>query len=143
MPQTAHRRKGRCRPLVTTAVLGLLVALALALALVAAAAAASNSIHAKTTKKQIAIVGTAAAAGDSVQVNFDPHKCAAGYSQESRRGKVAFTDFKATGAGHFKFTIKLPIPPPSGDKPGHYACAYLLEIKNSNVAPVASASAKY
>ncbi len=139
MPRTSHRRTWRCRPLATTAVLGLLVALALS----AAAVAASNGIHVKTTKKQIAIVGAAAVAGDSVQVNFDPHKCAASYSKESQRSKVAFTDFKTTGAGRFKFTVKLPIPPPSGDKPGRYACAYLLEIKNNNIAPVASASAKY
>jgi hypothetical protein len=95
------------------------------------------------TKKQIAITGTAATAGDSVQVNFDPHKCAASYSVESRRPDVAFTDFQASGPGHFKFTIKLPIPPPSGDKPGHYACAYLLEIENDNIKPIASTSGKY
>ncbi|HXB64195.1 MAG TPA: hypothetical protein VNV42_04885 [Solirubrobacteraceae bacterium] len=139
MPGTSHRRTWRRRPLLTTAVLGVLVALAL----VAAAVAASNSIHVKVTKKQLAFAGTAAATGDSVQVNFDPHKCAANYSKESKRHKVAFTSFKTTGAGPFEFTIKLPVPAPAGDKPGRYACAYLLAINGDNIAPVASASAKY
>jgi hypothetical protein len=139
MPKTSRRRTWGCRPLPTTAVLVALVALALA----AAAVAASNSIHVKVTKKQLAFVGTAAATGDSVQVNFDPHKCAAGYSKESKRTKVAFTDFKTTGAGPFKFTLKLPIPAPSGDKPGRYACTYLLAVNGDNIAQVASASAKY
>jgi hypothetical protein len=139
MPRMPRLRTYRSHPLATTVVLGLLVALAVA----ASAAAASNSIHVTATKKQITTTGTAATAGDSVQVNFDPHKCAASYSLESKRTNVAFTDFQASGAGHFKFTIKLPIPPPSGDKPGHYACAYLLEVQNDNVKPVASTSGKY
>lgn len=139
MPGISHRRPWRCRPLATTAVLGVLVALALA----AVAVAASNGVHVKVTKKQLTFVGTAAAMGDSVQVNLDPNKCAASYSKESKRTKVAFTDFKTTGAGQFKFTLKLPIPPPTGDKPGRYACAYLLAINGDNIAPVASASAKY
>ncbi len=139
MPGISRLRAYRRSPLATTVVLGLLVALTVA----ASAAAASNSIHVAVTKKQIAITGTAATTGDSVQVNFDPHKCAASYSAESKRTKVAFTDFQAHGAEHFKFTIKLPVPSPSGDKPGHYACAYLLEIVNDNVKPVASTSGKY
>jgi hypothetical protein len=139
MPGTSRLRTYRNRPVATTVVLGLLVALAVA----ASAAAASNSIHVTVTKKQIAITGTAATAGDSIQVNFDPHKCAASYSLESKRANVAFTDFQASGAGQFKFTIKLPIPPPSGDKSGHYACAYLLEVENDNVKAIAWTSGKY
>ncbi len=139
MPGISRLRACRRHPLATTVVLGLLVAFAVA----ASAAAASNSIHVTVTKKQLAFIGTAATAGDSVQVNFDPHKCAASYSAESKRTKVAFTDFRTNGAGHFRFTIKLPIPSPSGDKPGHYACAYLLEVVSDNVKPVASASGKY
>ncbi len=141
MPGISRLRTDRSHPVATTVVLGLLVALAVA----ASAVAASNSIHVTVTKKQIAITGAAATGGDSVQVNFDPHKCAASYSLESKRADVAFTDFQASGAGHFKFTIKLPIPPPSGDKPGHYACAYLVEIvdNGTNIKPVASASGKY
>jgi hypothetical protein len=139
MPGLSRLRTCRRHPIATTFVLGLLVALAVA----ASAAAASNSIRVTVTKKQIAITGTAATTGDSVQVNFDPHKCASSYTLESKRANVAFTDFQASGAGHFKFTIKLPIPPPSGDKPGHYACTYLLEVENDNVKPVASTSGKY
>lgn len=139
MPGISRLRTRRSHPLATAVVLGLLTVLALA----ASAGAASGSIHVTATKKQLAITGSAATAGDSVQVNFDPNKCAASYSLESKRTNVAFTDFRASGAGHFKFTIKLPIPPPSGDKPGHYACAYLLEVENDNVKPVASASGKY
>jgi hypothetical protein len=133
-------RVGRRHPLANTVALALLVALALA----ASAFAASNSIHVSATKKQLSITGTAAAAGDSVQVNFDPNKCAASYSAETKRTKVAFTDFQAKGAGHFKFKLHLPIPSPSGDKPGRYACAYLLEIiGGQTIKPVASTSAKY
>lgn len=139
MPGISRLRAQSRHPLAPTIALVLLVVLALA----ASAAAASNGIHVTATKKQLSITGTAAASGDSVQVNFDPHKCAASYSAETKRAKVAFTDFQAKGAGHFKFTIKLPIPPPSGDKPGRYACAYLLEIVGDNVKPVASTSAKY
>lgn len=139
MPGISRLRTYRSHPLAPTVVLGLLVALSA----IASAAAASNSIHVTVTKKQIAITGTAATAGDSVQVNFDPHKCAASYSLESKRANVAFTDFQTSSAGHFKFTIKLPIPPPSGEKPGHYACAYLLEVENDNVKPVAWTSGKY
>jgi hypothetical protein len=129
----------RRHPLITTIALGLLIALALA----TAALAASNSVHVSATKKQLSISGSAAASGDSVQVNFDPNKCAASYSAETKRTKVGFTDFQTKGAGHFKFTLRLPIPPPSGDKPGHYACTYLLEIVGQNIKPVASTSAKY
>jgi hypothetical protein len=139
MSRTSRPRAYRRHPLATTVVLGLLVVLAVA----ASAAAASNSIHVTATKKQLTITGTATTTGDSVKVNFDPHKCAASYSAESKRTKVAFTDFQAHSAGHFKFTIKLPIPPPSGEKPGHYACAYLLEIVSDNIKPVTSTSAKY
>lgn len=139
MPRTSRLRACRHHPFATTAVLALLFALAVA----ASAAAASNSIHVTATKKQLTIAGVAATTGDSVQVNFDPHKCAASYSAETKRTKVGFTDFQAHSAGHFKFTLKLPIPPPSGDKPGRYACAYLLEVVNDNVKPVASTSAKY
>lgn len=121
----------------------LLLGLLAALASVASAFAASNSVHVTATKKQIEITGVAAATGDSVQVNFDPHKCAASYALELKRPKVAFTDFQAKGAGHFKFTIKLPIAPPTGGKPVRFACAYLLEVVNDNVKPVASTSAKY
>lgn len=134
-----HRRPPRHR---RSAAISLPVLLAV-LAAAATAAAASNSVHVTATKKQLVITGTAATAGDSVQVNFDPNKCAASYAQETKRTKVAFTDFQAKAAGHFKFTIKLPIPPPSGDKPGHYACTYLLETQNDNIKPVASTSAKY
>ncbi|HEV7942147.1 MAG TPA: hypothetical protein VGP17_05030 [Solirubrobacteraceae bacterium] len=132
-------RAWRRHPLATTIALGLLIALALA----ATALAASNNVHVSATKKQLSITGTAAASGDSVQVNFDPHKCASSYTAETKRTKVGFTDFQAKGAGHFKFTLHLPIPPPSGDKPGHYACTYLLEIVGQNIKPVASTSAKY
>jgi hypothetical protein len=125
---------------VTLLALGLLAALTMA----GSAVAASNGIHIKTTKKQITITGTAAASGDSVQVNFDPHKCAASYSQEDKRTGVAFTSFDRLSAGRFKETIKLPIAEPTGDKPAHYACAYLLEIvKGTTIKPVASASRKY
>jgi hypothetical protein len=139
MPRISRLRARRRHPLATTVALGLLVALAL----VASAAAASNSIHVSATKKQMTITGTAATTGDSVQVNFDPHKCAAGYSAETKRTKVAFTDFQAHSAGHFKFTLKLPIPAPAGGKPGRFACAYLLEVVSDNIKPVASTSAKY
>ena len=132
-------RAWRRHPFATTTALGLLIALALA----TAALAASNSVHVSATKKQLSISGSAAASGDSVQVNFDPNKCAASYSAEIKRTKVGFTDFQTKGAGHFKFTLRLPIPPPSGDKPGHYACTYLLEIVGQNIKPVASTSAKY
>lgn len=139
MPVISRLRAYCSHPMATTVVLALLALLAVA----TSAAGASNSIHVKVTKKQIAITGTAATAGDSIQVNFDPHKCATSYSLESRRTKVAFTDFQARHAGHFKFTLKLPIPAPAGGKPGHYACAYLLEIENNNVKPVASTNGEY
>ena len=87
--------------------------------------------------------GTAAAASDSVEVHFDPNKCAASYARETKRKRVAFTDFQVRRARHFTFTVKLPIPAPQGDKPGHHACAYLLHVSGASIKPVASASATY
>jgi hypothetical protein len=140
MPGISRLRAGRRYPLPAAIALGLLIALALAVS----ALAASNSVHVSAAKKQLSITGFAVASGDSVQVNFDPNKCAASYSAETKRTKVGFTDFQAKGAGHFKFTLHLPIPPPSGDKPGRFACAYLLEIVGGQtIKPVASTSAKY
>jgi hypothetical protein len=141
MPGRLPLKTERRRPLLTTLALALLVTLAVT----ATAVAASNSIHVSATKKKITVTGTAATANDSVQVNFDPHKCAASYATEIKRGKVAFTDFAHQKSGHFKVTVNLPIHEPSGDKPGHYACTYLLEIvdNGTNIKSVASASGKY
>ncbi|HEY4830060.1 MAG TPA: hypothetical protein VIH85_25070 [Solirubrobacteraceae bacterium] len=141
MPGPSCLQTRRRRPLVTAAGLALLISLAVT----ASAIAASNSVKVATTKKKITITGIAATAPESVQVNFDPHKCAASYSRETKRSKVAFTDFQVHTVGHFTFRIKLPVPAPSGDKAGHYACTYLLEIvdNGTNVKPVASASSKY
>lgn len=141
MPGSLPLKTWRRRSLVTALALALLVTLAAT----ATAVAASNSIHVSATKKRITITGTATTAGDAVQVNFDPHKCAASYATEIKRGKVAFTDFAHQKSGHFKVTVNLPIHEPSGDKPGHYACTYLLEIvdNGANIKPVASASGKY
>jgi len=137
LPLTAARR----RPVAKALALALLVPLAVT----ATAVAASNNIHVSATKKKITVTGTAATAGDSVQVNFDPHKCAASYAAEIKRAKVPFTDFAHQKSGHFKVTVNVPIHLPSGDKPGHYACTYLLEIVDggTNIKPVASASGKY
>ena len=123
----------------------LALALLVTLAVTATAVAASNSIHVSATKKRITVTGTATTAGDSVQINFDPHKCAASYAAEIKRAKVPFTDFAHQKSGHFKVTVNLPIHLPSGDKPGHHACTYLLKIVDSgaNIKPVASASGKY
>ena len=107
------------------------------------ALAASNSLRVKVTKKQLAFTGTAAAASDSVEVHFDPNKCATSYARETKRKRVAFTDFQVRRARHFTFTVKVPIPAPQGDKPGHHACAYLLHVSGASIKPVASASAKY
>lgn len=137
LPLTTARR----RPVAKALALALLVTLAVT----ATAVAASNSIRVSATKKKITVTGTATIAGDSVQVNFDPHKCAAGYAAEIKRAKVPFTDFAHQKSGHFKVTVNLPIHLPSGDKPGHYACAYLVEIvdNGTNIKPVASGSGKY
>ena len=141
MPGRLPLKTARRRPLATTLALALLVTLAVT----ATAVAASNSIHVSATKTKITVTGTAATAGDSVQVNFDPHKCAASYAAEIKRAKVPFTDFAHQKSGHFKVSVNLPIHLPSGDKPGHYACTYLLEIvdNGANIKPVASASGKY
>jgi hypothetical protein len=119
------------------------LALTAALAIAGSAVAASNSVHVKATKKQLTFTGTAATRNGALQVNFDPNRCAATYSAETRRKNVAFTDFPIRRRGHFKFKIKLPVPPPQGGKPGHHACAYLLKINGSTVKQAASASAKY
>lgn len=141
MPGPSRLQTRRRRPLMTAVALALFISLAAT----ASAIAASNGVKVATTKKKITITGTAATVPESVQVNFDPRKCAASYAKETKRGGVAFTDFQIHGAGHFTFKIKLPVPTPSGDKAGHYACTYLLEIvdNGTNVKPVASASAKY
>jgi hypothetical protein len=107
------------------------------------ALAASNSLAVKVTKRQITFTGTAAAATDAVEIHFDPKRCATTYAREAKRTKIAFTDFQVHKAGRFRFTIKLPIPPPSGDKPGHHACAYLLKVSGTSIKPVAAASARY
>jgi hypothetical protein len=141
MPGRLPLKPTRRRPVATALVLALFVTLAVS----ATAVAASNSIHVSATKKKITVTGTAATAGDSVQINFDPHKCAASYAAEIKRAKVPFTDFAHQKSGHFKVAVNLPIHLPSGDKPGHYACTYLLEIVDggTNIKPVASASGKY
>jgi hypothetical protein len=119
MPGRSPLKTARRRPLLTTLALALLATLA--------------------------VTATAATANDSVQINFDPHKCAASYAAETKRAKVPFTAFAHQKSGHFKVTVNLPIHLPSGDKPGHYACSYLVEIidNGTNIKPVASASAKY
>jgi hypothetical protein len=119
------------------------LALTVALAIAGSAVAASNSIHVKATKKQLTFTGSAATRNETLQVNFDPNRCAATYSAETRRKHVAFTDFPTRHTGHFKFKVKLPIPPPQGGRPGHHACAYLLKVNGNTVKQVASASAKY
>jgi hypothetical protein len=136
-----HASPGRPRRrfYLTTIMLVLVAAFAAA----GTALAASNSLRVKVTKKQLAFTGTAAAASDSVEVHFDPNKCATSYARETKRMKVAFTDFQVRRARHFTFTLKLPIPAPQGDKPGHHACAYLLHVSGASIKPVASASAKY
>ena len=141
MPGSSRLQTRRRRPFATAIALALLVSLAVT----ATAIAASNSIKVSATKKKITITGTAVNADDSVQVSFDPHKCAATFAKESKRTKVAFTDFVHLNAGHFKETIRLPIPAPSGERPGHYACTYLVEIidNGTNIKPVAFASGKY
>ncbi len=120
-----------------------MLVLVVAFAAAGTALAASNSLKVKVTKHQLAFTGTAAAASDSVEVHFDPDKCAKTYAKESKRKRVAFTDFRVPRAGHFRFTVKRPIPAPQGDKPGHHACAYLLHVSGGNLKPVASATGKY
>lgn len=141
MPGRLPLKPTRRRSVATALVLALFVTLAVS----ATAVAASNSIHVSATKKKITVTGNAATAGDSVQINFDPHKCAVSYAAEIKRAKVPFTDFAHQKSGHFKVAVNLPIHLPSGDKPGHYACTYLLEIVDggTNIKPVASASGKY
>jgi hypothetical protein len=87
-------RDVRTRTKVATLLASLAVLVTVVQLLAAGSAlAASNSVHVKSSKKQITISGVAATAGDSVQVNFDPHKCAASYAQEDKRQGVAFTAF--------------------------------------------------
>ncbi len=135
----ASRGRPRRRFYLTSSVLVLVAMVAAA----GTALAASNTLRVKVTKKQLAFTGTAAAASDSVEVHFDPNKCATSYAKETKRKKVGFTDFQVHRAGHFTFTLKLPIPAPQGDKPGHHACAYLLHASGAHVKVVASASGKY
>jgi hypothetical protein len=141
MPGPSCLQTRRRRPLVMAVALALLVSLGVS----ATAIAASNGIKVHATKKKLTITGTAVNSGDSIQVNFDPHKCAATFAAEGKRKKVAFTDFVRLNAGHFTETIRLPIPPPTGGKPGHYACTYLLKItdNDTNFKVVASTSGKY
>jgi hypothetical protein len=141
MPGPKRPNARRRRSLVATVALALLATLAVA----ASAVAASNSVKVHATKKKLTITGTAVNSDDSVQVNFDPHKCAATFAKENKRKKVAFTDFAHLNAGHFKETIRLPIPAPSGGKPGHYACTYLIKLTDNDTkfVVVASTSGKY
>jgi hypothetical protein len=67
-------RDVRTRTKVATLLASLAVLVTVVQLLAAGSAlAASNSVHVKSSKKQIAISGVAATAGDSVQVNFDRH----------------------------------------------------------------------
>ena len=135
----APRGRPRRRFYLTSIMLVLVTAFAAA----GTALAASNTLRVKVSKKQLAFTGTAAAASDAVEVHFDPNKCATSYGKENKRKGVTFTDFQVHRAGQFTFTVKLPVPPPQGDKPGHHACAYLLHVSGANIKPVASTSAKY
>jgi hypothetical protein len=103
-----HASRGRPgRRFYLTSIMLVLVA---AFAAAGTALAASNSLRVKVTKKQLAFTGTAAAASDSVEVHFDPNKCAASYARETKRKRVASTDFQVRTARHFHVQGQAPDP---------------------------------